>query len=349
MAWRRKGSIIVRVAAAAIVLAGLGLFFAPAQITPAEGYGGAGGFGEGGLSEAAGAEAHFCPEEDCEGLLASEIENAGDSVHCAFYDLGLERVVNAFGDASERGVDAGIVADSGIRGAGKIAALESKGIIRFDESSSDYMHNKFCVFDGKKVLVGSFNPTFNGAYRNNNNFLVIENRKVAENFEREFNEMWQGKFSGSSPKETVNDFESGYEVVFCPEDGCGDKLIEYVGKARFRIDCMFFSFTHDAVAEAMNEANEQGVGVRVVFEKRQNSKYSAYHKLDEGIEKLVDGNPYNMHNKFCVFDNEIVMAGSMNPSKHSDNDNDESVVFLRNKEIAKEYGEYFLGKWNEWS
>ena len=56
-----------------------------------------------------------------------------------------------------------------------------------------------------------------------------------------------------------------------------------------------------------------------------------------------------MHNKFCVFDEEIVMTGSMNPSKHSQNDNDESILFVRNKELAEEYYDYFYGKWTEWS
>ena len=348
MAGGKKRNLFVQ-AVAVVVLAALCLLFVPPQAAPNEMRENADEPGEWGLGEADEVEAYFCPEEKCEEILAAKIKEAKESVHCAFYDLDLGSVIGEFAKAAERGIAVGIVADNGIEGSEEISVLAENALVRFDKSDSDYMHNKFCVFDKKTVLAGSFNPTFNGAYRNNNNFLIIENRELAGNFENEFLEMWGGEFSKSSPQNTVNDLGSGYEVVFCPEDNCGGKIVEYIGKAVSKIDCMFFSFTHDAVAEAMNRADERGVEVRVVFEKSQNSQYSAYHKLNDGVGKAVDKNPYNMHNKFCIFDGEIVMAGSMNPSKHSDNDNDESVVFVRNREIAGEYGEYFLGKWNEWS
>ena len=45
----------------------------------------------------------FCPEQDCEGELFKVINSAKESVHCAFYDLDLERVVNVFCSKTFRG------------------------------------------------------------------------------------------------------------------------------------------------------------------------------------------------------------------------------------------------------
>ena len=100
----------------------------------------------------------------------------------------------------------------------------------------------------------------------------------------------------------------------------------------------------------MVDAKNKGVNVKVIFEKSQSSTYSEKGKLEkEGVSTLYDGSPYTMHNKFCVFDGNIVMTGSFNASKHADEANDESLLFVHSSDLAEVYQAVFLRHWKNWS
>ena len=53
------------------------------------------------------------------------------------------------------------------------------------------MHHKFCVIDEKIVWTGSFNPTYSGSSRENNNALVIMSSLLAAQFIEEFERLWE--------------------------------------------------------------------------------------------------------------------------------------------------------------
>jgi phosphatidylserine/phosphatidylglycerophosphate/cardiolipin synthase-like enzyme len=61
------------------------------------------------------------------------------------------------------------------------------------------MHNKFWIFDRQIVWTGSTNITKSGIYTQNNNVLVIRSPELANIYEREFDEMWNGQFGARSP------------------------------------------------------------------------------------------------------------------------------------------------------
>lgn len=295
----------------------------------------------------------FCPEQDCEKNFLDLVNSAKESIHCAVYDVLLDSVKDAFIKAKLNGIDVKIVSDDvqAESSDSVIPELKNNGLAKTDKSKSAYMHDKFCVIDGNKTWVGSTNLTFNDTQKNNNNFIIIENKALSANFEREFNEMWQGNFGLFSPTNTENDLNSGYEVFFCPEDKCENQITRYVGNAKKSVDCMFFVLTLDEANQAFLGAAERGVRQRFVFEESQIQDYSSYWQLKDqnNITAILDKNPFNMHNKFCVIDNEIVWTGSMNPSKKSTQENDESIIFIKNNEVAKAYSDYFEGKWLEWS
>ncbi|MBI5884832.1 hypothetical protein HZB89_01910 [archaeon] len=295
---------------------------------------------------------YFCPENNCEQAFIGLVGSAGKSVHCAVYDLSLDSVKQAFFQAKLKGVDVKIVADDQEAESKDsiVPALKENGLAKTDKSKSAFMHDKFCVIDSNKIWVGSTNLTFNDTQKNNNNFIVIENSLLAGNFEKEFNELWEGNFGLFSPSGTVNDLNSGYEAFFCPEDSCEKQISRYAGQAKKSIDCMFFVLTLDEVEQAFLEAAEKGVKERFIFEQSQIQDYSSYWQLVDknNVSIVLDKNPGFMHNKLCVFDDEIVLTGSMNPSKKSSQENDESIIFIKNSMAAKAYSDYFKGKWLEW-
>ena len=133
-------------------------------------------------------DAYFCPRDNCEKIIIDEINSAQDSLYCAFYELKLKDVISAIGKKSHAaGVK--IVIDEGnyesqIKGQGVKTA-----------NSLQYMHNKFCIIDNKKVLTGSTNPTDNGVNFNNNNLIIIESKFLSENYKDEFDELWNGIYT----------------------------------------------------------------------------------------------------------------------------------------------------------
>ena len=130
---------------------------------------------------------YFCPREGCEDELVAFMEEARESLHCAFFDLDLERVIDVLREkAAEIEVQVVIDADNS----------QESGSLPFvhADTRSAFMHNKFCIADRKRVWTGSMNPTFRDAYTNNNNVLRIEADALAENYEEEFQELWSGDF-----------------------------------------------------------------------------------------------------------------------------------------------------------
>ena len=128
---------------------------------------------------------YFCPEDDCEKIIINTINNAQNTVYCAFYDLDLKDLITTLAKKSQN-VDVKVVIDKNnyeeqIKGPGiKVA------------NSKQYMHNKFCIIDDELVLTGSTNPTNNGVNFNNNNLIMINSVNVAENYNDEFDELWNG-------------------------------------------------------------------------------------------------------------------------------------------------------------
>lgn len=68
---------------------------------------------------------------------------------------------------------------------------------------------------------------------------------------------------------------------------------------------------------------------------------------------IKDKNKYSMHNKFCIIDEKAIITGSMNPTDNGFYKNDNNMIYVESKSLAKNYldefnemksGNYGLGK-----
>jgi len=290
---------------------------------------------------------YFCPRDNCDERLSELILSAKEKVHCAFFDLDLENVKNALECQHEKGIDVKIVIDSD--NYEQITNLKIP--IKLDNRSA-FMHNKFCVVDNK-VSTGSFNPTANCAYKNNNNLIVLRSNALAKNYEEEFNELWHGTFGkGSRTKMPIVYLNNTkIENYFCPEDKCSEKIEQALKQAEKSIYFLLFDFTHTGIANEIVMKLHEGVEAKGVFEKiGAGSKYSRYNLLDfQGADVRKDSNSNMMHHKVFIIDDFIVITGSFNPTKNADTSNDENILIIYDKEVAKEYKEEFEYIWTNYS
>ncbi|TKJ17246.1 hypothetical protein CEE44_01800 [Candidatus Woesearchaeota archaeon B3_Woes] len=280
----------------------------------------------------------FCPYDPCEDLLIGYINNSDKSVHCALFDIDLENVLKTLSEKSKE-IDIKVVIDN----TNFDKKMSGRGIIK--DTSSQLTHNKFCVFDNKILWTGSFNPTNNGAYKNNNNVIIIESRNLANNYELEFNELWNYNFGkGHKTVEPIVYLNNKkYENYFCPEDNCKQHVLDILEKATQSIYFMIFSFTDFDIVELLALKKRAGLDVKGVLEsKRTNMQYNQYNNLVmNGIIVKKDTNPYTMHHKVFIIDNKTVITGSYNPTKSANTKNDENILIIHNREIAQKYLEEF--------
>jgi len=280
--------------------------------------------------------------------LVRLLKGAERSIFCAFYDLQLAEVADVLVARRKAGVEVGIVTDSAYSDRDALVQCVEAGIpVVFDEREP-FMHNKFCIVDGKRVWTGSTNITENGMFRNNNNALLIESGQLAVNFTAEFDEMFRDKrFGGRSPKNTrfpeLSVDVVSVECYFAPEDGVQGEIIDEIDDAREHIDFMAFAFTSREIANAMAARMKKGVRVRGLFETRNAaSKYSRAEFLaEQGAEIHLDTNEYTMHHKVIVVDGATTVTGSYNFSSSAEERNDENVLIIHSKRIAELYAAEF--------
>lgn len=290
-------------------------------------------------------EVYFCPQEECEAALVSFLDSAEQSIHCALFDIGLKSVQEKLLE-KEQDLEVKIVTDD------DYLKKFNHPFVKAD--AHGLMHNKYCIIDGKKTSTGSMNPTENDAHKNNNNLLLIDSTVIAQNYEDEFQELWNGNFKKGNkvknPKMMLHDQKTGLrvETYFCPEDQCSEQVKEELQKAEKSIYFMIFSFTHEGIANILLLKNLDNVEVKGVMEVKQISEYSEFNRLLQNqIDVRKDGNRNNLHHKTFIIDEKTVITGSFNPTANGDKNNDENLIIIEDEEIAKRFMEEFEKVYSE--
>ncbi len=273
---------------------------------------------------------YFCPRDNCSLELEKIIE---DETICAFYDLNLENIENKLIKTQYR-----LVTHN--RDDIEIAHRENKGY--------QLMHNKFCV-SGNNIATGSFNPTHNGNYKNNNNLIIIKSDYLSKNYNDEFNELWDLNFGdGNEVKYKYIEYgDVKITNLFCPEDSCKENVLRELDKSEESIYFMLFSFTDKEIANKLIEKNKI-IDVKGIMEKQRiNMEYNMYKILrNNSINVIPDNNKYIMHHKVFIIDNKTVITGSYNPTSSGNKRNDENILIIESKDIAEKYLGEFNYLWN---
>jgi phosphatidylserine/phosphatidylglycerophosphate/cardiolipin synthase-like enzyme len=286
--------------------------------------------------------------------LAAAIDDAEQSVDVAAFDFDLARVAEALIAAHEDGVHVRMVIDSDNADLEEVEALKRARIPIVEDERDALMHNKFVIIDGYEIWTGSWNLTDNGTYRNDNNVVVIHSRRLAENYIAEFEEMFEDRaFGPSSPADTPHPHVKvngvPIENYFEPEENVRIRILDLLNEAESSIMVMAFTLTDDDIAQALVRKGREGILVEGVIESRntgaRGSDFEALQKAGEDvncpIEFLKDGNPYMMHHKVIIVDEEVVITGSYNFTASAADRNDENLLIIHSSEIAQIYGEAF--------
>lgn len=286
-----------------------------------------------------------------ENNLIELINGAQSTIDLAVFEFDLQNVDDALIAAYRRGVRVRIVYDDEhTEEDPQMQEMLDAGIPGTPDERSAFMHNKFFVFDGQTVWLGTWNVTINDTYKNNNVGLVIRSPELAQNYTAEFEEMFNGEFGPDSPANTPNPTLTlngvQIESYFAPEDNVMPHLIDLVNTAQQTVHFMAFSFTDNDLAQAMIDRANAGVQVAGIFEQRgANTEFSSCPPLlNAGSANLtvrLDSNPSTFHFKVIIVDSAVVAVGSFNFSQNAATSNDENLIIVHDPTFAASFEEEF--------
>jgi len=314
-----------------------------------------------------------------ERMLVGMVEEARESIDLCLFEFELMDVARALVRAKERGVRVRMVTDTEELEMEAVRHLDHAGIGVVGDGRTSLMHNKFIVFDGERIWTGSTNVTPSGIYLQDNNALTFRSEALARVYTTEFEEMfvdaqfgptsapntpwsgWQEARADGDDDPTERWLEVGadteVQVYFAPEDEPMARLVEVVRSARKSIKFLAFAYTSEPLIDVMVERmrSEDRVTIEGVFEARHAgwSSIAIGPLHNAGLETAAaegepsrvtvrfDDNPFPVHHKVIIIDDEIVCTGSFNFSDAADRTNDENLLIVRNPALARAFAAEF--------
>lgn len=147
-----------------------------------------------------------------------------------------------------------------------------------------------------------------------------------------------------------------YEVYFTKpiipfnkvyEGGIENELIEKINVSQTSIYVAVFEFDIETVAQALIDAKERGVDVKIVYDNENTDTDPQMQEMkNAGISTVADDRSAFMHNKFFIFDNKCIWTGSFNISMNAAYRNNENAIYFCSEEVAKNYTSEFNEMFN---
>lgn len=288
-----------------------------------------------------------------DGPLVEAIDAARLSIDVAAYSLTLNSVRNALLNAHDRGVTVRMVMESTNMDSSDMEILLEAGVPIVGDENDGLMHDKFMVIDKSEVWLGSMNFTDSGAYDDSNHIMRIRSTKMAENFTKEFDEMFLENSFGDNvrretPHPTLTIDSTRVDTFFSPDDGVVSAIYALLSEAEESVYFLAFSFTTNELGDIIREKAEAGLTVRGVMDEEQvksnqGTEYDPFKQAD--LDVRIDGIDGQMHHKIFIVDESIVVLGSYNFSRAAEERNDENLLIIYNKAIAQQFMMEFQRVW----
>lgn len=135
-------------------------------------------------------ENYFCPEDNCESHTVGLIKSAKSSVYFMGFSFTSKEIADAI--IAKKNLDTRGIVDSG-QSSNKYSQLKrlQEGGVNVEKDKNKYkMHHKVFIIDNETVATGSFNPTSSGDEKNDENMLIVHDKKIANEFLKEFDTLW---------------------------------------------------------------------------------------------------------------------------------------------------------------
>ena len=140
------------------------------------------------------------------------------------------------------------------------------------------------------------------------------------------------------------------EAYFSPNGHIKSRIIDEITNAKDSIDIAVFNITSLGIRTALKKAQKKDLRIRILADQGQSEDLHSIvgSLMQDGFKvKLIKGKGRNglMHNKFAIFDHQLLLTGSYNWTETAEHYNYENALFLRDKSLVKEYEKEFDLLW----
>ena len=146
------------------------------------------------------------------------------------------------------------------------------------------------------------------------------------------------QITGNTTREIPTETNKNPEAYFCPETDCSKVFEGKIKKANFSAHCAFYDIELKNIISSL-AGKSKTADVKVIID---DANYDGQIK-GEGLK--MDNERQLMHNKFCVIDGSIVLTGSFNPTDNDNNYNNNNIIVIYSKILAKNYNDEFDELW----
>lgn len=297
--------------------------------------------------------------------LKNEIDNAEKSIDFAIYGFNNQPIIyEALKNAKKRGVKLRCVLNYDKKENAYYPEVEKlKKLIsdyktnqRTDEyKNQGLMHNKFFVFDNKKVFTGSANITSTDLSGFNANYsILINSSDAADLYKNEFEQMYKGLFGKNKLKQQSTSImlnnDTKLTILFSPQHNItNDYLIYLINNATQYIYIPAFLITDKSIEAALINAKSRNIDIKIITDATNaKSRYSIHNNLRaNNIKVKTENYAGKMHMKSIVIDDKYAVIGSMNFTSSGNKKNDENLIIIENNHIAKNLKQNFLYLWEK--
>ncbi len=135
------------------------------------------------------------------------------------------------------------------------------------------------------------------------------------------------------------------EVLFSPRGSIKDAIITNILSSKETIDVTAFTFTAGDIAEALYQAKERGVEIRVIIDQTQDvNLYPVIEFLKEerfDLQFLKGNIGGSMNNAFAIFDDKLLVTGSYTWTEYAEKFNYENAVFIDEPDVVSKFRKEF--------
>ena len=240
-----------------------------------------------------------------------------------------------------------------------------------------FFYSGYCIKDGKACVSSKFNHRLNSLrktkfkvldlesskvynatdpeVRKLEHILVLRSNHVPENFTKKDIKLPKKMLKTSEIKVLFSDFTEN----FIPDESCSSnickELLFNINNSKKSIDIAIYGYSKiPSIEQALIAAEKRGVKIRLVYDLDSNGE-NIYPHTDRLLSILKNYNNDGktsesnsiMHNKFFIFDENIVMTGSANLSSTDMSEfNSNSVIVINSQKIGKIYTQEFEQMFN---
>ena len=123
------------------------------------------------------------------------------------------------------------------------------------------------------------------------------------------------------------------QQCFAPSDNCIQLINDTIGKAKKEISVQAYMFTSRPIANALIQAQQQGVAVTLLVDKskKDDKNTQLYYMMSHNIPIYIDKVAGIAHNKVMIIDDTYVITDSFNWTYAAANKNAENILVIYNK------------------